>query len=239
MERELIRTEKLTIAGEMAAGLAHEIRNPLAIIRGFIQLYREGKEGRKRNNYEIIINEIDRVNHFINDLLNIANPKLEEKLENTNLVNVLENILTLQTSQINKKGITINKQLGEIPTIYIDPNEVQQVLINIIQNAIEAMDSGGTLTIQTKHLATEDKLTVEIKDTGIGMEENTLKKLGTPFYTTKKTGTGLGLTMSFRLIEEMKGTVCVSSKRTKGSKFTITLPVVKDTKTETTIRPLA
>lgn len=225
MELELVRSEKLKVVGEMAAGLAHEIRNPLAIIRGFIQLFIKEESGSKKGYFELIIKEIDRVNHFIADLLNIASPKSIGEYKETNIETLLENLLALHKSQIQKNGMRLTKEFESIPNIVIDPNKVQQACINIIQNAIEAMDEGGTLTVGTKNLSDENMITIYIKDTGQGMDSKTVEKLGTPFYTTKETGTGLGLTTSFRVIEEMNGTITVSSEKGKGTLFTITLPI--------------
>lgn len=225
MERELVRSEKLKVIGEMAAGLAHEIRNPLAIIRGFIQLFNQDeKDDSKKGYYNIIVKEIDRVNHFITDMLNIANPKSCNNCKETNLTHLIEDLLILQKGQFYNKGITIKKKFVEVPLIYIDPSKLQQVFINIIQNALEAMEHGGSLTIGIEQ-ETEDNVKIYFQDTGRGMNQNSLEKIGTPFYTTKKTGTGLGLTISYRIIEEMDGKIIVHSEVGKGSVFTITLPI--------------
>lgn len=225
MERELVRSEKLKVVGEMAAGLAHEIRNPLAIIRGFIQLFSQEQKSTKKGYYDLIIKEIDRVNHFITDLLNIANPKSIGESKETNIVYVMEDLLTLQKSQLNQKGIELSKEFVEIPSVYIDPSKFQQVCINIVQNAIEVMKDGGKLTVGTENLAHLGRVNLYIEDTGEGMDEQTLQLLGTPFFTTKKSGTGLGLTTSYRIIEEMNGTISVFSEVGKGSKFIISIPL--------------
>lgn len=223
MERELVRSEKLKVVGQMAAGLAHEIRNPLAIIRGFIQLFSKEEEV-KKTHYDLIIKEIDRVNYFITDLLNLSNPKSSEKLKKTNINSLLEDMLILQKAQLKMKGIDIEKEFEQLPTALIDPCKLQQVFINIIQNAVEAIEGDGVVTITTKHLALENKIAISILDTGCGMNTTTIEKLGTPFYSTKQTGTGLGLATSFRIIEEMNGTIMVSSDEGRGSRFVITLP---------------
>lgn len=223
MEQQLYRSEKLKVAGEMAAGLAHEIRNPLAIIRGFIQLYSQ-EDHAKKSNYDLIINEIDRVNHFITDLLNVANPQPNGTHQETNLIVLLENLLILQTSQLKEKGISLVKELDTLPTLLIDADKLKQVFINIIQNAIEAMERGDHLTVTTKHIAVENKVVIAIKDTGSGMNAKTMEKLGTPFFTNKKTGTGLGLATSFRIIEEMNGQIKIATEVGKGSTFIISLP---------------
>ncbi|MCT8140040.1 PAS domain-containing protein [Anaerobacillus sp. CMMVII] len=223
MERELQRSEQLKVVGEMSAGLAHEIRNPLSIIRGFIQLFRKEEEGSKKGYYDIIINEIDRVNNFITDLLNIANPKPVNDMKEINVVCLLEDLLLLQSSQLYKKGISVVKEFEPPPAVVVDSSKLQQVCINIIQNAVEAMPEGGTLTVATTHLVPENKVCISISDTGLGMDKKTLEKIGTPFYTTKATGTGLGLATSYRIIEEMNGSIAVTSEINKGSTFHIYL----------------
>lgn len=227
MEQELIRSERLKIVGETAAGLVHEIRNPLAIIRGFIQLFSQEEKEVKQEHYNIILKEIDRVNIFVTDLLDIANPKSSGEYKDTNVVLLLEDLLVLQKFQLIGKDIALEKNFHKVPTINIDPSKVQQVCMNIVQNAIEAMKKGDCLMIGTKHLVDEGIVSIYIKDTGIGMDPTAIEKLGTPFYTTKKTGTGLGLTTTYRILAELKGALTVSSEKGTGSTFTITLPINK------------
>ncbi|OIJ11800.1 hypothetical protein BKP37_15285 [Anaerobacillus alkalilacustris] len=226
MELELVHSEKLKVVGEMSAGLAHEIRNPIATIRGFIQLFREEEMGSKKSYFDIIIKEIDRVNYIVTDLLNVAKSKSKGQYRQTNIQLLLEEMLVLETSQLKNKGMNLVTEFETVPLIFIDPLKVQQACMNIIQNAIEAMDVGDTLFVGTKHLTEENKVCIYIKDTGIGMDPLTLEKLRTPFFTTKDTGTGLGMSTSFRVIEEMQGTIDVLSEERKGSTFTITLPII-------------
>lgn len=224
MEEELFRTEKLKVAGEMAATVAHEIRNPLAIIKGFIQLFQ--KEDRsKENYYDIIVKEIERVNQFMTDLLNVAKPPSTGECKEINVVSLLDDILLLQKSQLAQRGIKLEKQFQILPNLFIEPGKLQQVVINIIQNAIEAMAEGGTLTVHTKHKLDDHKISIMIKDTGCGMDDETIKKLGTPFYTTKETGTGLGLATSYQIIDKMNGSISVTSEYNCGTQFTILLPI--------------
>ncbi len=225
MERELVRSEKLKVVGQMAAGLAHEIRNPLTTIRGFIQLFDNKEESSKKRYYDLIINEIDRVNIILTDLMNIANPKTSEVLKETNLELLLDDLLLLYQSQARKNGIEVHTYFhGRLPTVCLDANKIQQVFLNLVQNAVEAMENGGRLTVSTSYQKQEEEIVISFSDTGTGMDENTLGKLSTPFYTTKETGTGLGLTTSYRIIEEMDGQISVTSKRGVGTTFTIRLP---------------
>ncbi|OIJ21835.1 hypothetical protein BKP45_03830 [Anaerobacillus alkalidiazotrophicus] len=226
MELELVHSEKLKVVGEMSAGLAHEIRNPIATIRGFIQLFSQEEMGSKKSYFDIIIKEIDRVNYIVTDLLNVAKSKSKGEYRQTNIQLLLEEMLVLETSHLKNKGLNLVTEFETVPLIFIDPLKVKQACMNIIQNAIEAMDVGDTLFVATKHLTEENKVCIYIKDTGIGMDPQTLEKLRTPFFTTKDTGTGLGMSTSFRVIEEMQGTIDVLSEEGKGSTFTITLPII-------------
>ncbi|WP_161524827.1 sensor histidine kinase [Alteribacter lacisalsi] len=232
MENELVRSEKLKIVGEMAAGVAHEIRNPLATIRGFMQLFDSSSEAAKENRkyYNLIIKEIDRVNDICNDLMNIANPNGTKKAQDTNLELVLDDMLLLHQSQFRHRDIRVNTYFhGRLPSVHLDVSRIQQVFLNLIQNAAEAMDGGGgRLTISTTFRKNDQIIVITFADTGEGMDEETLSRLGTPFYTTKETGTGLGLTTSYRIIEELGGQVLVTSERGIGTTFTVHIPAVPE-----------
>ncbi|WP_026691651.1 sensor histidine kinase [Alteribacter aurantiacus] len=229
MERELMRSEKLKVVGEMSAGLAHEIRNPLTTIRGFIQLFDSKKEASNERYYNLIINEIDRVNNILTDLMNIANPKLSDEPKETNLELLLDDLLLLHQSQLKKKGIEVNTYFhGKLPSVFLDANKIQQVLLNLVQNACEAMDNGGRLTVSTSYHKPKQEIVLSFTDTGVGMDAETIEKLGTPFYTTKKTGTGLGLTTSYRIIEEINGQIAVTSTKGVGTTFSVHIPVNED-----------
>ncbi|TMW72103.1 sensor histidine kinase [Alteribacter natronophilus] len=228
MENELIRSEKLKVVGEMAAGVAHEIRNPLTTVRGFIQLIdgRESESVDNRKYYNLIIKEIDRVNQICNDLMNIANPNSAKKAKHTNLELLLDDMLLLHQSQLRSRDIRVNTYFhGRLPQVFVDSGRIQQVFLNLVQNAAEAMSGGGRLTISTAYRKPDDMIVITFADTGEGMDEKTLEKLGTPFYSTKKTGTGLGLTTSYRIIEELGGQVLVTSEKGTGTTITVHIPV--------------
>ncbi|MCR6112416.1 hypothetical protein HXA35_18955 [Bacillus sp. A301a_S52] len=229
MEKELLRSEKLKVAGEMSAGFAHEIRNPLTTIKGFIKLFDEQEGKMNPKYYKLVMDEIDRVTKIVNELLNIANPNVCEEKTEINIDDMLGNILTLYEGHMNRHHIKSETFLhGSLPDIEADSNKLKQVFINLIQNGIEAMPDGGQMNIHTKfgHAESSEKvIVIRIEDTGEGMDKDTMDKLGTPFFTTKETGTGLGLTTSFRVIEEMAGTIKVSSTQGQGTVFTISIPV--------------
>ncbi|UCZ53092.1 Cache 3/Cache 2 fusion domain-containing protein [Bacillus shivajii] len=228
MERELLRSEKLKVAGEMSAGLAHEIKNPLTTIRGMVQLMDKQAEDKDNKYNQIIITEIDRVNSIINDLLNIANPSPSVERKETNIETLLDDLLTLYVTQLKHRRIDVEKVFsGKVPIGLYDENKLKQVFINLIQNAIDAMDDDGKLTIKTNYVRQSQQVVISIQDTGAGMDEKTLDKLGTPFYTTKESGTGLGLTVSYRIINEMNGSISVSSQQGQGTTFTVRLPLLR------------
>ncbi|WP_280771067.1 cache domain-containing protein [Salipaludibacillus daqingensis] len=230
MERELLRSEKLKVVGEMSAGFAHEIRNPLTTIKGFIQLFKERSSEENQKHYPLVIEEIDRVNKIMNELLNIANPNPKEEKTTANVERILKDIILLQESQMKKNHIDLETFFqGDIPDMEVNVNKLKQVFINLIQNGIEAMPDGGRMNIRTRledgYSPSEQRVVIQIQDTGIGMNSSTMEKLGTPFFTTKETGTGLGITTSYRVIEEMDGTINVSSETNQGTSFTISIPV--------------
>lgn len=230
MERELVRSEKLKIVGEMSAGFAHEIRNPLTTIKGFIQMFNEQDGEKNRQYYPLVIEEIDRINKIMNELLNIANPNPAEVNAQANVEDILKNIIILQDSQMKKKHIDVETFFqGNLPEIQVNVNKLKQVFINLIQNGIEAMPDGGRMNIRTRlnkdEKSSNQHLVIQVEDTGIGMDTATIEKLGIPFYTTKETGTGLGMTTSYRVIEELDGVINVSSEAGKGTTFTIYIPV--------------
>ncbi|WP_147802679.1 PAS domain-containing sensor histidine kinase [Alkalicoccus halolimnae] len=226
-ETEMIRSEKLKVVAQMAAGFAHEVRNPLTTIRGFIQLAHENKSPINDQYYLLVIEEIDRVNKIIHELLDTADPNAPDEKREVDPNQVLQDILTLQQPQLREKGIDWNLLLDpQLPPVYTDKNKLKQIFVNLVQNAVEAMPEGGELII---HTAVEGKqIRLDIGDTGIGMNEEILRKIGTPFFTEKAEGTGLGLTMSYRLVEEMQGKVSVESEPGKGTTFTVLLPLEED-----------
>ncbi|PRO64262.1 sensor histidine kinase [Alkalicoccus urumqiensis] len=228
VEREMIRSERLKVVAQMAAGFAHEVRNPLTTIRGFIQLAHQNNAPISREYYELVIGEIDRVNKIIKELLKTADPDPEVEEGKVDLHQVVRDVVTLQESQLRAHQVSWRVQLDDSDAfVWADKNKLKQVLVNLVQNSMEAMTDGGTMTITT--LTAENGSVITIQDTGIGMDEKTIERLGTPFFTNKETGTGLGLTMSYRLIQEMNGSVDVDSAPGQGTTFTIYLPHYRET----------
>ncbi len=229
-EEELLRTEKLKVAGELTAALTHEIRNPLTTIKGLLTLIDESNNSdveTEKRYMPLIMKELDRMNNIINDFLSFAKPNAASNIKKIDIREILDEILTLYELQALQKRISIEKMYEPIPIITMDSNQIKQIFFNLIKNAFEAMPSGGVLKISVTYLSDENVLRISISDNGVGMDQFILDNLGTPFFTTKDTGTGLGLMTCKRIIKEMNGVLSVESDTHHGSTFTVKLSVKK------------
>ena len=217
----LIRTEKLSIAGELAASIAHEIRNPVTTIKGFLQLLQSGSV--KKKYFDVMESEIDRIELILSELLMLARPQLIDfKLENISML--LKDVVTLLVPQANMNGVVIITDFdSEEVVVKCEKNQLKQAFINFIKNAIEAMPQGGELVIQMVSI-NKDELFIRFIDQGYGIPDHLLSKLGQPFYTTKEKGTGLGFMVSKKIIENHKGSIVISSKENKGTTIEVKLP---------------
>lgn len=222
-EEVLHRQDKLAAVGQLAAGVAHEIRNPLTSMKGYTEfLQLDEKDPERQEFLDIILDEIERVNSIVEDFMVLAKPKAVE-LKEKNVVPVMQNVLSLLEFEARKKNVHLHFDCNrEIIQIECDENRLKQVFLNFIKNGIEAMPTGGDLNVS---IDIQDKnVQIAIKDSGIGIPAEKLKKLGEPFYTTKKNGNGLGLMVSFKIIESHNGKVFVESEPNKGTTFNIVLP---------------
>ncbi|ABO49673.1 PAS/PAC sensor signal transduction histidine kinase [Desulforamulus reducens MI-1] len=226
-EARIREQEKLAVVGQMAAGMAHEIRNPLTSVRGFAQLMSE-KMAEEQNPYkefmEIMIQEIDQADSFINNFLQLARPK-PPKMQACSLNQLILNFIKIFESQAFLQGVKIGIDLGEIPTIVIDKDQIKQVLLNLCQNALQAMNMQGTITIATRFHAAEKEVSLSVRDNGPGIPGDNIDKLGTPFFTTKDKGTGLGLSISYTIVDKHQGRIEVESTIDEGTCFKVYLPV--------------
>lgn len=218
--REMIRrSEKLTMAGELAAGIAHEIRNPLTAIKGFIQLM---KERMPVSYYDIILSEIGRIELITSELLMLSKPQAVE-YQPTYVPVILDHVVTLLESEAIMHDVQIVRSY-EGPSLHVscDPNQLKQVFINMVKNSIEAMPSGGTITIEAK--ADRSDIVIAVRDEGVGISEDKIRMLGQPFYTTKEKGTGLGMMVSLNIVENHGGRVNVTSEPGLGTEIRVFLP---------------
>ncbi|TYP69730.1 ATP-binding protein [Paenibacillus methanolicus] len=223
MKIELQRGEKLQVVGELAASIAHEIRNPLTVVKGFLQLSLERKEA-GISHIPIMLEELGRAEMIINDYLSVSRPQFE-KIEAFDLGLLISNILVLLDPLANKEGILVEMQLEEGLSLRTDKARLQQALLNLIKNAIEATKAGGIVKVALN--AGPGEAHVTIADTGRGMTEQELNRLGTLFYSTKEKGTGLGTSVSIRIIEAMQGTISFKSKPGVGTRISIVLPLAE------------
>ncbi|WP_078381728.1 ATP-binding protein [Sutcliffiella halmapala] len=226
LQHELQRSEKLKVVSELAASVAHEVRNPMTSTRGFLQLMsRDGNLNSSQQKYiEISISELDRAQTIIQDYLSLAKPNKQE-FDRIDLSLEVENVIQLMNTYTNIQNITLRHAVEQ--TLYLKANkdEIKQVLINIIKNGIEAVGKEGVITVNVYRK--EEEIFIEIADNGVGMSAAQMKKIGTPFYSTKDMGTGIGLTISFQIIELLKGKIDVKSEVGKGTTFTISLPILE------------
>jgi len=231
----LRRADRLSSLGLLTAGLAHEIRNPLVAIRTFTQLlperyddaeFREGFQG-------LALKEVDRICGLINDLLSFARPS-KPNVAPENISDVVENIARILESQAKEKNVEIKREFDlRVPKVWIDKEQMKQVFMNLILNAIQAMKDGGSIVISTRISArNNDELIkecvqVEIRDTGVGIPEENLEHIFDPFFTSKDEGSGLGLAVSHQIVQEHGGFLTVESTVGKGTTFFVHVPVGK------------
>lgn len=222
-EIKLRKAETLNVVGELAAGVAHEIRNPLTSLKGFIQLIQNENQEHKPY-YSIILNEVDRIEYIIKEFLLLAKTD-RQHIEKSNLLNTLHETVSLLQTQAILKNIGLELKVDEnLPDINCDPFQIKQVFINLIKNAIEATEDGGSIHIKAV-IKNKHYVAFSFTDNGAGMPNQVLDRIGKPFYTTKEEGTGLGLMVSYKIIENHKGTVRVTSEVGKGTTFEVILPV--------------
>jgi signal transduction histidine kinase len=234
-QNTLRRADRLSSLGLLTAGLAHEIRNPLVAIRTFTQLlperyndaeFREGFQG-------LALKEVDRICGLINDLLSFARPS-RPKVVLENMNDVVDGITRILESEAKEKNVEITRDFtAGLPTVWIDREQMKQVFMNLILNAIQAMKRGGSISIATRPHSKDQSgqagqfVQVEIQDTGMGIPEENLDHIFDPFFTNKDEGSGLGLSISHQIVQEHGGYITVESKAGVGTSFFVNIPVGK------------
>lgn len=224
MEEQRLRAEKLALVGQLAAGLAHEIRNPLTTIKGFCQLIKENCREQLMADYmDTILDELERVNNLVKEFLLLTRPSAP-KYQLVSPGQFLDNVISLMQSEATLHDIEIVTEYSPyLPHIHLDCDQMKQVIMNLLLNAIDAMPQGGKIIVRAYATAKQD-VVLEIEDTGVGIPEEILTRVFEPFYTTKEEGTGLGLALAHQIVEAHKGSIGVCSKPGSGATFTITLP---------------
>lgn len=226
VERELQRSERLAALGKMAAGVAHELRNPLSSIKGLALLLKSksSNDGSSVETADILVQEVERLNRSIEELLDYAKPaKLNKMMLNVNVV--VEKTIQLVAMDMQAQRISLDSHLAErLPEIMVDEDKLNQVFLNLFLNGIQAMANGGILTVST--IRRGDTIAVVIEDTGSGVAESNLARVFDPYFTTKNDGTGLGLAMSSKIVEEHEGKIILTSEPGKGTRVEVILPAV-------------
>jgi len=233
------QTDHLSTLSVLSAGMAHEIRNPLSGIRGSAQLLlKDLKNNDQREYMEIVIEEVDRINRLVKKMMDLTRPALND-FKPTNIHQVLEEILTLEKGTLEmKEGAFVQVYDPSIPTIKANKDELKQVFLNLVKNAVEASPKGGRVRISTQYntdytfrkkqdTLSPHNIVVKITDSGLGMTNATIKKLFTPFFTTKKRGSGLGMAVALKIVENHHGKIKVTSEENIGTVIQVFLPVNK------------
>jgi len=226
LEEQVQRNECLSVVGQMAAGICHEIRNPLQSVKGFVQLMQEKNKWNKDvcSYTEIVISEINRISAIIKEFLQLARPS-EIKFEQKDINRLVRDVVLLINSEAILRNVDIEESYGKrMPSLMLDEPRIKQVLINILSNALAAIPCAGTIRVATCYDFHLNEARISVTDTGVGMDKNTIEHIGSPFFTTKEEGTGLGLAVSYRIIQDHGGRIMVDSALGKGTTFTIILP---------------
>ncbi|MFA9408764.1 MAG: PAS domain-containing sensor histidine kinase [Candidatus Dadabacteria bacterium] len=220
--KALIKTEKLATIGELATGVAHEVRNPLSGIAIALELMQAETENEEhKQTISEILNEIVRLERIVKGLFQLGHPKSLQLIE-CEPNDIVERALSLVNMRAKSKGVTIEKQLGCGNQFNVDHEQIEQVILNLLINGIDATGSFGTVKVETKNC--NGTVEIAVSDTGCGFSENDVDKILQPFYSTKERGTGLGLAISNRIVEAHGGKMNISSKKGSGSRFVVEIP---------------
>ncbi len=215
LKDEVGRMERLSLVGQMAASITHEIRNPMAVIRGFVQLLSERGNAEQESYYRIILDELDRANGIINDFLSLAQNRIVEK-EPGNLHDLLNDVIPLIWADANMRGQMFEAKLCDnMEPLELNGKEIKQLILNLARNGMEAMNDKGVLRIETINL--QDVVQLRVIDSGIGISREKQERLFEPFYTTKASGTGLGLSLCLSIVERHNGKIHVESVPGEGT----------------------
>ncbi|MSS72827.1 MAG: GAF domain-containing protein [Candidatus Latescibacteria bacterium] len=224
---DLVRSERLAVIGEMSARMAHEIRNPLATIGGFARaIARKTRPDRVEASARVIVEEVERLENLLAETLNFTRPTLLD-LKPTALNDLAEAVFGLLKEAIEESHVTVERRLEpDLPSVVIDAAQVKQVLLNLFQNALQAMPDGGALKVCTHRM--NGAVEVIVEDTGVGISPEDINHIFSPFFTTKTSGTGLGLAISRKIISDHAGDIAVTSQPGVGTTVTVRLPLKRN-----------
>ena len=236
LEERLRLSDRLAALGTLAAGVAHEVRNPLAGIRGAAQLLEKEPTfpSHLKEYTSAIVKEVDRLNDLVQNLLAFAGPRRPRSIP-CNIHQLLDELLALEEASLRGRGITLIKLYDpQLPPVLVDPPLIRQVFLNLLRNGAEAMPKGGELSVRTRYERFSPRAgglpaaAVEVADQGEGIDLKAKEHLFNPFFTTKEGGTGLGLAVSLRIVEDHGGAIEVLSEEGKGTTLTVLLPLAKE-----------
>jgi two-component system sensor histidine kinase HydH len=235
LQEKVKRSEKLAAIGELAAGVAHEIRNPLSSIRGFAQFLRHSlKDKPQEKEYaETMVTEVDRINRVVTDLLTFARPMAVE-ISPTDITDLIEHSVRLVEADALSREITIERKISDLTRLPMDANQITQALLNLLLNALQAVPPKGHVEIGAELDASDSQLHLWVKDNGPGIPSTQIEKVFEPFYTTHEKGTGLGLSIVHKIAENHNGEIRVNSPpkgSNRGCCFSIILPTIVTKKT--------
>jgi len=225
LREKLVMSEKMAALGEVAAKVAHEIRNPLVSVGGFAKRLEKKLEGNLREYAGIIVKEVSRLEGILKEILGfVKEVRLSREKINFNLI--VNDVLKLMASDIKDRGIILERDYGTSPDLFVDPNRVKEAVVNIISNAIQSITGSGSIFIRTS--TDKSDAVLEIRDTGSGIPVEDQAFIFNPFYTTKASGTGLGLAITHRIIQEHNGRIEVESEVGRGTIFRVYLPIKEE-----------
>ena len=221
-EKEMVRLDRLNLIGEIAGGIAHEIRNPMTGVRGYLQLFQEKEEfASYKKRFNTLIGELDRANAIITEFLSLSR-NAPPNIKKQSINDILTDLFPLILADAAEHGIVINLSFLDTPEINLDEKQIRQLVLNLVRNGIEAMSRYGELTIKTEQK--KDRVVLSIKDRGNGIPPEVLEKLGTPFFTTKEKGTGLGLPVCYRIAESHNARIEIKTGK-RGTTFMVIFPI--------------
>lgn len=228
LQEKVRRSEKLAAIGKLAAGVAHEIRNPLSSIRGFAQFLSQGlKDSPREQEYaQTMVLEVDRINRVVTDLLTFSRPNKAEPAA-ADVTELVGHCVRLVQADADSRNITLRRNITDLSKVRLDPNQITQALLNLLLNAMQSAESGGSIEVGAALKPSDARLEIWVEDDGDGIENDRLDKIFDPFYTTRSKGTGLGLAIVHKIIENHRGEIRIESPpsgKKNGCRFTLSLP---------------
>jgi two-component system, sporulation sensor kinase E len=218
-KEDMTKLDRLNLVGELAAGVAHEIRNPMTVIKGYLQYLSKQVSGSMLDQFNLVLGELQRMEQMLTNYLSLAGNKTVENMEQ-DLNDIINGIIPLIATDAMERGIDLKVKLAEqLPLLILNEKEIKQLLLNLARNGIEAMGQRGTLTIESD--AQDDAVSLCVADTGCGIFKENLEKIFDPFFTTKEHGTGLGLSVCAGIARRNHAVIKIQSEENKGTRFMV------------------